>query len=145
MEDHPIEAVSRSVPRIAPFQPCLDVRMFVRAVVVNDQMQSDVRRHFSIELLEERQPLDVRMLGRDEAGDLPIEIVQCGEQRDGAVPDVVVRSRPNVPCLQRQARLGSFKGLALALLVAAQNQSLGWRVQIQPNDVPELRLEIRVG
>src|SRR3954462_9790391 len=73
MDDHPIEAVTRSIPRIAPFQPRFDVRMLVGAIVIDDEVKGDIARHFPIELLEEREPFDVRMLGCDEAGDLPIE------------------------------------------------------------------------
>ena len=45
---------------------------------------------------------------------------------------------------QRQRGLGPLQGLALALLVAAQHQSLVGRIQVQPNDVPEFILEAGV-
>jgi hypothetical protein len=44
---------------------------------------------------------------------------------------------------QRQAELPAFEDLTLALVVAAQHQRLCRRVEIKPDDVPELLLELR--
>ena len=41
--------------------------------------------------------------------------------------------------------LGLAERLTLAFLVAAQHQRIRWRVKIEPDHVPELLLEIRVG
>lgn len=45
---------------------------------------------------------------------------------------------------QGQTGLSAFQGLALALLVTAQNQRPIGRVQIQADHVPELGLELRI-
>jgi hypothetical protein len=74
--------------------------MFVRAVVIDYQVKSDSRWHLTVQLFEEREPLHVRVFGRDVAGDLAVQVVEGREQGDGAMPYVVVRSRADVACFQ---------------------------------------------
>jgi hypothetical protein len=45
---------------------------------------------------------------------------------------------------QRQSGLYPFKRLTLALLIAAEHQRTVGRIQIQPDDIPELLLELRI-
>jgi len=49
-----------------------------------------------MELFQERQPLDMRVLSGGRAEDFAIEVVQSGKQRDGAVADVIVCARPHM-------------------------------------------------
>ena len=51
MHHHPIRAVLLARPSVAPINPTLDLGRLVRAVVVDDEMQGQVRRGFPIQLL----------------------------------------------------------------------------------------------
>ena len=144
MEDDAIEAVMRAVSRVTPLQPRPNIWVLVGCIVVDDQMQRDVVGHFAIEFLEEGEPFGVRVFWPDEAGNLAVEIVQRGKERDGAVPDVVMCSGPDMSCFQGQARLRAFESLALTLFVATQNQRFCRRMQLEPDHVPKLWFEIRV-
>jgi hypothetical protein len=71
--------------------------------------------------------------------------LQGGEQGGGAVPAVVVGAAFDQVRLHRQDRRGPLQGLDLGLLVAAQHDRTLGRVQVQADDVDDLRLQLRVG
>ena len=55
-----------------------------------------------------------------------------------------MRARGDVSLAQGQTRLASFQRLALAFLIATQDDRLLRRGQIQTDNVPELLLELLV-
>src|SRR5262245_16956048 len=59
-----------NVESLVSLQPTLDLRMLVRGVVVDDEVQIEVWRRFRIDLLEEPDPLLVSM-SRQTLGDDP--------------------------------------------------------------------------
>ena len=63
--------------------------------------------------------------------------VQGGEQRRGAVADVVVGDPLDVTQPHGQHRLGALQGLDLAFFVHAQDHGVVGRVQVQPDDVAD--------
>ena len=71
--------------------------------------------------------------------------VQRGEQGRRPVALVVVGHRPRPPGLDRQRRLSAIERLDLGLLVHAEDHRLLGRVEVEPHNVNELRLELRVG
>ncbi len=73
-----------------PGQPCLDLGMFVGAVVVNDEMNFQLFGSLAIDLLEETQPLDMRVTGLGARNDFAFKVIQRGKQSDRAMPDVIV-------------------------------------------------------
>ena len=75
-----------------------------------------------MDFVGEAEPFDVRIARGGGAEDSAVEVVQRREQRDGAMAGVLVGARADVANAQWQARLPSLQRLALALLVAAQNQ-----------------------
>ena len=79
------------------------------------------------------------------ADDSAVEDVESREQRGGAVAFVVVRHRPSAARLHRQPRLGAVERLDLALLIDRQNDRMGGRIDVETNNVLELRRELRVG
>ena len=144
MEHHSITLHGSALGGVAPFQPGLHLRVLVGAVVVHDQMQRHVVRHLAVDGLQERQPLAMSMLGRRQAEDLAIEVAEGREESDGPMAVVVVGSGADVADAERQPRLRSLESLALALLVAAKDQgSIRW-IEVEADDVPELRLELGV-
>ena len=70
------------------------------------------------------------------------QILQGCEKGDGAMAFVVVSGGFDLAYSKGQPGLGALKGLALALFVAAQNQSFLRWVEIQPNDIPKLHFKI---
>jgi hypothetical protein len=64
--------------------------MLVRRVVVDDQMQIQIRRGFGVNLLQELDPLLVPMLGHAVGDDLPFRQFNGREQGRRAVAFVVV-------------------------------------------------------
>ncbi len=73
-----------------------------------------------------------------------VEDVESGEQRGRAVTLVVVRPGASFAGLQRQAGLGAIERLDLALLVEREDQAVGGRINVQPDDVAQLLGERRV-
>ena len=76
-------------PRVTG-QPCPDLAVLLHGVIVGDDVDGQPLWHLPIDLLEEAQPLDMRVLGLKTLDQLAVEIVHRRELRDGAVPDIVV-------------------------------------------------------
>lgn len=124
------------------FQPRLHLEVFVSRVVVDDLVRLKVLGRFSVDLIEEIQPLLMPVLVLNAADQSTLEIVQRGEQSDGAVTYVIVRLRADMTDPQRKPRLRAFQSLDLAFFIATEHQCLIRRIQIQPNDVPEFLFEV---
>ena len=73
-----------------------------------------------------------------------VEHVQGGEQGRGAVADGVVGHRAGSSLLHRQAGLGAVqppgvtRGLDLALLVDREDDRMGRRIDVEPNQIADL-------
>lgn len=78
------------------------------------------------------------------ADDGAVEHVEGGKQRGRAVPLVVMGHGAEPPLLQGQAGLGAVERLDLALLVDRQHDGVGWRVNVEADNVFELGDELRV-
>jgi hypothetical protein len=83
--------------------------------------------------------------GITDVGHLAGRGLQRGEQRRGAVPDVVMAALFGDPGPQRQHRGGAFQGLGLGLLIDAQHHGLVGRVEIQAGDVTDFGFQLRAG
>jgi len=119
------------------FQPRLHARMFVRPVVVDDQMQVQVEWCLDADQLQETDKFLMAMPRHAIANDRPIQHVQRSEQVRRAIAFVVVRlpgrnSRP-----EGQERLSAVEGLNLTFLVDAEHQGFVGRIQIQSHHVVE--------
>ena len=73
-----------------------------------------------------------------------VEHVQGREERGRAVALVVVRHGAGPAGLHRQARLGAVERLDLALLVDRQHDGMGRRVDVEADDVAQLRHELGI-
>jgi hypothetical protein len=105
---------------------------FMCCTVIGDQMQIEIVRRLTVNLLEKAQPLDVGVAGLGAADQFAGQLIKRGKQGDRAMPYIVMRHRAWSFRRQRQAELRAFKRLALALLVAARHQRLRRRVEISP-------------
>ncbi len=134
--DHiqPRTAVGREVDVKAPMslQPLPGVGILVRGVVIDDQMQVQVRQRLGIDLLQEPDPLLMPMLWQAFRDDSTLRQFDGREQRGRAVAFVVVRQRLESAGEQRQALLRPVEGLDLTLLIARQRQRVLGRIEVQP-------------
>ena len=113
-------------------QPALDAGVLVGGMVVDDEVDVEVRGHVGVDVFEEAQELLMAVvrpaLGQDPAGG----DIQGREEGGGAVADVAVRDAFDVAESEGQEGLGVFQGLDLALLVDAQDQGMVGRVEAGP-------------
>lgn len=96
-------------------------------------------------MLEETEELLVAVPVLAEPGHLPGGDFQGGEQGGGAMADVVVAALLVVARLHHKHLLGAVQRLDLGLLIDAQHDRVGRRVQIQAYNVGDLGLQFRVG
>ena len=119
--------------------------MFVRGVIIDDEMRIECRRHVGLDMLEEAQKLLMTMARATLREDLAIGDVEGGKQGRRTVSDVIVGDALNVAKPERQHRLRAFQRLNLALLVDAQHDGvIGW-IEVEADDVPDLVDEQRIG
>ena len=85
------------------------------------------------------------VLGVAGAGDLAGGGLQRGEQRGGAVPDVIVAALFRDAGPHGQHRRLAFQRLRLGLFIDAQHHGLVRRVEVQADDVADLGFQLRVG
>ena len=107
--------------------------MFVRAVIVHDQVQRRLVGELFIQAAQELQELLVPMALITLAHDLALQDLQCGKECGRAIAFVVVGHGAATPFLEREARLGSVQRLNLALLVNAQHQGSEFLISTESN------------
>src|SRR5271166_6288252 len=117
------------------------LRVLVGSIVIGDEVQIEVLRCLAVDLLEKAQPLDVGIVRLSSRDQFAFENAERGKQCYCAVARIIVRHGARMPGCERQPELGTLERLALALLIAAQHQRLGRRIEIEPDHVPELLLE----
>ena len=111
-----------------PLQPLLHVGMFVRTVIVHNQVQSQVRRPLSIQTAQELQELLMPVARHAFPDDLAVQHVQSRKQSCSSVAFVIVGQSGAASSFHGQTGLGSVQGLNLTLLVHAHYQSFVRRV-----------------
>ena len=91
--------------------------MFVRAVVIDDQMHMEPLRHAGIEVAQKAQELLMAMAGFALSDDPTIGDVERGKRSGRPMPLVVVADAFHVAQAKGQDGLGAFQGLRLALII----------------------------
>ena len=125
-------------------QPPLDRGMFVRGIVVGDQVQGLALGNLTINQTKEPQPFLVPMARQAGGDDGALRDIQGGKERGGAMALIIVRHRAAATGLERQAGLGAIQGLDLAFLIHAQDHGMLGRVQIQAHHILQLVLEVGI-
>ena len=101
-------------------QPAFDAGMLVGGVVVDDEVDIEVRGHVGVNVFQEAQELLVAMtrpaLGEDPAGD----DIQGREEGGGAVANIAVRDAFDITQPEGQEGLGALQSL-----------DLGWKVALR--------------
>ncbi len=117
--------------------PLLNLRTLVRRVVVEHEMDFEIRRHLLVDQCQKRQEVLVPtpLLARRDP--LPGGDVQRGEERRRAVPNVVVGVAFAVAQVHRKRRLGAVERLDLGLLVHAEHHRVVGRVEIEPCNIQD--------
>lgn len=127
-----------------PLQPVFHLGVFVRGVVVRDEVYFSVRWGLPVDEPKEAQPFLMPMLTPAGREHLPVQRVQRGKERGGAVSFVVVGHRLGAAFFKRQTLLGPIQGLDLALLIQRKYQRMLGRVQIQSHDLFQFLGKLRV-
>src|SRR5262249_8327662 len=121
-----------------PYEPAVNRWRFVGAVIVENQVDGQIGRYRGVDRLEELAELDRPVVPVQLPDDLPGLRIQGGEQRRRAMAQVVMRASLRLTRAHGQQRLRAIQGLDLALLVDAQHQRPVRRIQVQPDNVPDL-------
>jgi hypothetical protein len=111
--------------------------VFVRSIVVQDQMHIKPGQRVGINLLEEPNELLLPMTRHAVPDDDAIEHCQGCKQRGGTVALVVVRHGSAAALLQREAWLGAVEGLELAFHFSTQDQGFVPGIDVQADDIVE--------
>jgi len=93
------------------------------------------RRDLALDGVEEADELLMPVALHASPDDLAFQHVEGGEQGGRAVALVVVRHGPGAALLQGEPRLGAVQRLNLGLLVNAEHDRVGRRIDIQTDDV----------
>src|SRR5580700_6302929 len=131
-------------PSRMAFEPSADVGMLMGGVIVDDGVDRLARRDLLLDDIEEANEFLMAMALHVAANHRAVEDVHRGEQRRRAVALIVVRHGSGTTLLQRQSGLGAIKRLNLALLVDRQDDGVGGRIDIEPDDVAQFVDEARI-
>jgi len=124
--------------------PGLHLFVFMRGVVVHDQMDIQVRWRFPVYKLEELDPFLMTVLVHAGRNDPSFGHLDGREQRRRSVALVVVRHRAATAFLYGQFGLRPIEGLNRCLLVCANHQSVLGRVQVQTDHIMHLLFEVGI-
>ena len=125
-------------------QPRFDLGMFVRGVVIQDQMQVAIGWRLLIEQPQELQPLDMPVACLALSDHRAIGDIERGKERGRPVAHIVVGEGAGPAFLHRQARLRAIQSLHLTLLIAAEDQRVLRRIEIEPDDILQLLGKVRI-
>src|SRR5271165_4030124 len=129
---------------VMPGEVLLDGGMFMGGVVVQNDVDVLAQRNFAVDLLEKLQPLAVGVCWGGVSYDFALQIVQRGKKGHRAVAIVIVGLGADMPFAQRQSRLAALKSLDLAFLVTTKHHSPLGRIEVETDDIPKLRLKVRI-
>ena len=96
-----------------PFQPAIDARVFMRRIIIGDQMKLHIGRRLLVNQPEEFEPLLMTVTRQASTQQGSLQQVQRRKQRGGSIPFIVMRHCPAPSFFQRQSGLGSVQSLNL--------------------------------
>lgn len=103
-------------------QPAAHRRSLVGGVVVEHEVKVQTRRHAFVDLFEEADEVALSVARLAATDDLAGLHSERRKQRDGAMPEVIVRGALGPAGTERQDGLRAFQCLALALLIDAEHE-----------------------
>ena len=129
---------------LVAIEPSPDLWMFMGGVVVENDMDDLVFGDLSIDHVQETDELLVPVALHIASDHGPVEDVQGGEQRCCSIAFVVMGHGAETPFLHRQSRLGAVQRLDLAFLIDGQDDGVGGRIDVKPNNITQFSDEVRV-
>jgi len=117
--------------------PRFDPRMFMRAVVVHDEMKIEFGGCLLIDFLEEPDELLMAMTRHTIADHFAVEHAEGGKEGGRAMALKIVSHGSAAAFFQRKTGLGSVQSLDLTLLIHRQDQRFVRRIQIQTYDIAQ--------
>ncbi|MDQ1404869.1 MAG: hypothetical protein QOG55_498, partial [Acidobacteriaceae bacterium] len=126
-------------------QPALHAGMLVRGVVVHDEVDGQSLGNAGVDLFQKMEILLMAMAALAPTDHSAAGQIQSGEQRGGAMANVVVSYPFDVTQPHGQQGLSALQGLDLALFIDAQHHGFVRRMQIQPHDIPHFFNEEGIG
>jgi len=125
-------------------EPLADGGCGVSAGVVEDDVEF-LATEPGGDCLEELQELRSVGLGAALADHSPARHLEGGIQTRDSCASVVVSLASREPRADRQQRLSPLQGLDLRLLIEAQHDSVGRRIEVQADDIVDSLFRLRVG
>ena len=110
-----------------PCQPGADLRLLMRRVVIENDVDGFVFRQFRLNGVEEANELLMSVALHVSTDHRSVENIEGGKQGGGAMALVIMGHRAGASFLERQARLGPVERLDLALLTNRQDNGVGRR------------------
>src|SRR5215469_4642938 len=94
-----------------PLQPLIDPRVFMSGVIVSNNVDVEIGRALLVDQCEKGEPFLMTMARREVGDELAVEIIERGEQGQGAVPYVIIGLGADVANAKRSsARSRVFSG-----------------------------------
>jgi hypothetical protein len=112
-------------PRVAR-EPALHGRGLVRGEVVEHDVNREVWVDEFVDLAKEGDEIRAAMLSLAPSDDFAGGDIECSEEVESAVTQVVVRAPFGLPEIHRQHRLSTFQRLNLRLLVEREDRGVRW-------------------
>ena len=128
-----------------PIEPLRHLRMFMGGVIVEDHVNELSGGHLGLDSIQEADELLVTMALHTSAHDLTLEHIESSKQRRCAVALLVMGHGAGPALLHWQAGLGAIEGLYLRLFVDREDDGMGGRVDIEPDNIAQLVDELWVG
>ena len=122
----------------------LDLRGLVRAVVVEDQMQIQIRVRRLVDLAKKFQELLGAVPFCNTTDHFARRDVERGVETCGPMTLVVVGSPFDLSGPQRQHGLRPVQGLDLSFLVDRKHHGVGWRIHVKADDIDDFLGEGRI-
>ena len=119
------------------FEPGFDGRMFVRRVVVDDQVKVEPSWGLAVHMAQKFEELLMAMATKTFADDGAFQHVERGEKCRGAMAHVVVSHGAATSSFHGQARLSAIQGLNLRFLIHTEDQRFVRGIEIEADDIGE--------
>ena len=125
-----------------PGKPSPNLGMLVSGIVIGNGVDQLAYWHAGLNGVEEADELLMPMALHAAADHRAVQHVEGGKQRSGAMALVVMCHGAAAALLHGQTRLSAVECLDLALFVDRQHDGVGWRVDIEPDDLVQLGGEL---
>ena len=125
-------------------EPGPNLWVLVYGIVIKDDVDGFVRWNLGVDHVQKADEFLVPVALHIAPDNGPVEDIQGGKEGCGSIAFVVVGHGAQTSFFHRQARLGTVKRLDLAFLIDRQDDGVGWRIDIEANDIAQFGDKIRI-